>query len=212
KIRAGGSIPAKDRGRVWQELSNSDSLHLETLYQQLIHETTPYKQLIQRDITRTFPNSEMFSQESGQRAMERVLHAYSLYDDEINYCQGLAFLVGPLLINMPEQQAFSVFVRLMETHGMRTMFTQSMEGLHLRFYQFDCLLQEFLPDISLFFKEHGVHSQMYLSPWFLTLFAYVLPMDLVMRIYDLVFLQGAAIETMMRVALSLIMRASPHIM
>jgi hypothetical protein len=53
---------------------------------------------------------------------------------------------------------------------------------------------------------------MYLSPWFLTLFAYVLPMDLVMRIYDLVFLQGAAIETMMRVALSLLMRLSPHIM
>jgi hypothetical protein len=79
---------------------------LETLYQQLIHESTPYKQLIQRDIARTFPNSEMFSQESGQKAMERVLHAYSLYDDEINYCQGLAFLVGPLLMNVSKVDLF----------------------------------------------------------------------------------------------------------
>lgn len=88
------------RGTVWKALSNSKSLHLEPLYQQLKNESSPYEKIIQRDVSRTFPNSEMFCKESGQRALERVLRAYSLYDAELGYCQGLAFLVGPLLLNV----------------------------------------------------------------------------------------------------------------
>lgn len=42
----------------------------------------------------------MFCEESGQKALERVLRAYNLYDAELGYCQGLAFLVGPLLLNV----------------------------------------------------------------------------------------------------------------
>jgi hypothetical protein len=36
----------------------------------------------------------------GQQAMGRLLKAYSIYDDHLGYCQGLAFLVGPLLMTV----------------------------------------------------------------------------------------------------------------
>ena len=31
---------------------------------------------------------------------QNVVKAYSLYDEEVGYCQGLQFIVGPLLLNV----------------------------------------------------------------------------------------------------------------
>lgn len=102
KLRAG--IPAKVRGVIWQAMSQSASLNLETVYGQLVAEHSPYERIIQRDLARTFPHVDMFKQEGGdgQKALERVLKAYSLYDAHVGYCQGLAFLVGPLLMNVSQ--------------------------------------------------------------------------------------------------------------
>ncbi|KAI8141101.1 rab-GTPase-TBC domain-containing protein [Fennellomyces sp. T-0311] len=211
KLKAG--IPQKVRGVIWQAMSQSASLNLETVYGQLLAEHSPYERIIQRDLARTFPNVDMFKQEGGdgQQALERVLKAYSLYDAHVGYCQGLAFLVGPLLMNMPEQQAFCVFVRLMETYEMRTMFTLNMEGLQLRLYQFTSLLSQILPELSDHLADHAVHPPMYASQWFLTLFAYAFPIPLVLRIYDIVFAEGAA-ETIMRVAIAMLKHSQQELL
>ncbi|KAG2228170.1 hypothetical protein INT45_009217, partial [Circinella minor] len=211
KLRSG--VPDGVRGLVWQAMCKSASLHLETVYGQLCREQSPHERIIKRDLARTFPCIDMFKQENGagQLAMRRILESYSLYDSEVGYCQGLAFLVGPLLLNMPEQQAFCVFVRLMETYEMRPMFTMNMAGLQLRLYQFTHLLNELLPDLAKHMNKHGVHAAMYASQWFLTLFAYVFPMSLVQRIYDIVFAEGAA-ETIMRVAIAMLRRSQEKIL
>lgn len=46
----------------------------------------------------------------GQAAMRRVLKAYSAYDREIGYCQGMNFIVGMLLTLMTEEETFWVLV------------------------------------------------------------------------------------------------------
>jgi uncharacterized protein (DUF2164 family) len=112
---------------------------------------------------------------------------------------------------MPEQQAFCVFVRIMETYEMRTMFTLNMEGLQLRLYQFSSLLDQILPKLSNFLKLHEVNVPMYASQWFLTLFAYAFPMELILRIYDIVFAEGAA-ETIMRVSIAMLKRSEEKLM
>ena len=58
--------------------------------------------MIQRDLARTYPRLRLFKETSGegQRAMGRILRAYSVLDSEVGYCQGLGFLVGPLLMNV----------------------------------------------------------------------------------------------------------------
>ncbi|GAA5803368.1 hypothetical protein HPULCUR_008847 [Helicostylum pulchrum] len=211
KLRSG--IPTRVRGLMWQAMSKSASLHLETVYDQLCKEKSPHERIIQRDLARTFPRIDMFKQENGkgQSSMKHILEAYSLYDTEVGYCQGLAFLVGPLLMNMPETQSFCVFVRLMETYEMRSMFTLNMEGLQLRLYQFSSLLTEIIPDLSEHLSNSGVHAAMYASQWFLTLFAYVFPINLVTRIYDIIFAEGAA-ETIMRVAIAMLKRSQQSIL
>lgn len=100
KLRSG--IPSRVRGLIWQAMSKSTSVHLETVYGQLCKEKSPHERVIQRDLARTFPRIEMFKQENGQgqSSLKRILEAYSLYDADVGYCQGLAFLIGPLLLNV----------------------------------------------------------------------------------------------------------------
>jgi hypothetical protein len=95
-------LPSKLRGLVWQSMSQASSTYLETMYSQLLSESSPYDKIIQRDLARTFPGVELFKEENGhgQTMLWNVLKAYSLYDPLVGYCQGLGFLVGPLLMNV----------------------------------------------------------------------------------------------------------------
>jgi hypothetical protein len=46
----------------------------------------------------------------GQVALRRVLRAYSYYDREVGYCQGMNFIAGMFLTLMSEEEAFWVLV------------------------------------------------------------------------------------------------------
>lgn len=98
-------LPVKLRGLLWQSMSQASSTYLETMYSQLLSESSPYDKIIQRDLARTFPTIDMFKEENGkgQTMLWNVLKAYSLYDPLVGYCQGLGFLVGPLLMNVSEK-------------------------------------------------------------------------------------------------------------
>jgi len=107
RVRQG--LPSKLRGLVWQSMSQASSTYLETMYTQLLKEHSPYERIIQRDLARTFPHIEMFKEEGGegQKMLGNILKAYSLYDPHVGYCQGLGFLVGPLLMNVSNTPGYS---------------------------------------------------------------------------------------------------------
>ena len=54
---------------------------------------------------------------------------------EVGYCQGSAFIVGLLLMQMPEEESFAVLVKIMQDYRMREMFKPSMAELGLCMYQ-----------------------------------------------------------------------------
>ncbi len=54
---------------------------------------------------------------SGQLALFQVLKAYAAWDPEVGYCQGMAFVVGVLLLYMDEVSAFWVLVAVMGSGG-----------------------------------------------------------------------------------------------
>lgn len=58
--------------------------------------------VIQRDINRTFPAHAFFKQSGGlgQDSLYRISKAYSVYDEEIGYVQGLSFLAAALLLHV----------------------------------------------------------------------------------------------------------------
>lgn len=111
KIRSG--VPLPIRGVVWESTAGARDPKLQEQFEKLSTESSPYETIINKDIGRSFPGVEMFkdSEGEGQQMLGRVLKCYSLYDTEIGYCQGLGFLVGPLLMNMGACEAFCVLVR-----------------------------------------------------------------------------------------------------
>ncbi|KAK5699276.1 hypothetical protein LTR17_023369 [Elasticomyces elasticus] len=210
KIRAG--IPPPLRGVVWQSMSGARDRALEEAFDTLQHESSPYEGIINKDVGRSFPGVDLFkdAEGEGQKSLGRVLKCFSLHDTSIGYCQGLGFLVGPLLMNMGEREAFCVLVRLMEGFGLRESFLPSLRGLHMRIYQFSVLVREEMPGLWGHLEGLGVEGA-YLSQWFLSLFAVTCPLEMLMRIYDVVFAEGAG-ETVMRVALALMRRNEKQMM
>lgn len=97
-------IPAPLRGTIWQILSASKNPDLEQVYTNVLLTTSsPQEKLIRKDINRTFPKQDYFRSKdgpNGQESLFNVCKAYSLYDPEVNYMQGMAFIVGPLLLNV----------------------------------------------------------------------------------------------------------------
>nr|XP_045360088.1 EVI5-like protein [Camelus bactrianus] len=192
-IRKG--IPHHFRAIVWQLLCSATDMPVKNQYSELLKMSSPCEKLIRRDIARTYPEHEFFKgQDSlGQEVLFNVMKAYSLVDREVGYCQGSAFIVGLLLMQMPEEEAFCVFVRLMQEYRLRELFKPSMAELGLCIYQFEYMLQEQLPDLNTHFRSQSFHTSMYASSWLCTRTRDALPLPLPLQGLEIVFRVGLAL-------------------
>ncbi|KAL8736429.1 MAG: hypothetical protein Q9166_000221 [cf. Caloplaca sp. 2 TL-2023] len=145
---------------------------------------------IKRDLGTRTSFSKYAAAAGLQDGLFGVCKAYALFDEGVGYAQGMNFLAMPLLFNMPEEEAFCLLVRLMNHYHLRDMFIQDMPGLHLHLYQFERLLEDTEPALYCHLHRRSVHPQLYATQWFLTLFAYRFPLQLVLRVHDLVLSEG----------------------
>ncbi|NWW46748.1 EVI5 protein, partial [Pedionomus torquatus] len=197
-------IPHHFRAIVWQLLCSAQSMPIKDQYSELLKMTSPCEKLIRRDIARTYPEHDFFKEKDslGQEVLFNVMKAYSLVDREVGYCQGSAFIVGLLLMQMPEEEAFCVFVKLMQDYRLRELFKPSMAELGLCMYQFECMIQEHLPELYVHFQSQSFHTSMYASSWFLTIFLTTFPLPIATRIFDIFMSEG--LEIVFRVGLAVL--------
>ncbi|KAK9462051.1 rab-GTPase-TBC domain-containing protein [Lipomyces oligophaga] len=197
-------LPPPLRGTIWQLMASSKSSILEEVYTDLITETSPHEKMIHRDLSRT-----SFAKSVKTESLFNVLKAYTLFDPEVGYIQGMAFITVPLVLVLKEEEAFCLLVNLMKIYLLRDMFLPEMPALHLRLYQFDRILEETVPKVHTHLARQGVISSMYASQWFLTLFAYKFPLPIVLRIFDIVVAEG--LESILRFAVALMKKNADSI-
>ena len=148
------------------------------------------EKMIKRDMGARTSYSKYAVAAGFQDGLFNVCKAYALFDDAVGYPQGMNFIIMPLLFAMPEEEAFCLLVRLMNKYQLRDLFIQDMPGLHLHLYQFERLLEDLEPALYCHLNRRQVTPKLYATQWFLTMFAYRFPLQLVMRVYDLVLSEG----------------------
>ncbi|XP_050509320.1 ecotropic viral integration site 5 ortholog isoform X1 [Diabrotica virgifera virgifera] len=205
-------IPLHFRAIAWQLLCKATDSPEKKQYAEYIKTKSPCEKVIRRDIARTYPEHEFFKEKDGlgQESLFNVIKAYSLHDREVGYCQGTGFIVGLLLMQMPEEEAFAVLVRIMEDYRMRDMFKPSMAELGLCMYQLENQVAEYLPDLNQHFQSQNFHTSMYASSWFLTLFTTALSLPLACRIMDVFLSEG--MEIIFKVALAMLTLGKEELM
>ncbi|KAH8740290.1 hypothetical protein FG386_001565 [Cryptosporidium ryanae] len=145
---------------------------------------------IYMDVCRTYPSISYFKEE-GRNYLTKILLIYSLIDIDVGYVQGMNFLVGCILWHSnTEELAFQLLVSLMFNYGMREMFISGLPGLRVKCKILDYLIQKKLFDIWDHIIKQGGSIDMLATDWFLTLFSYSIPLNVIGLFWDDFFEQG----------------------
>jgi hypothetical protein len=150
--------------------------------------------VIQRDLGRTLPQEALFRDKAGkgQSALFRVLHALALHLWDIGYVQSLNFVVATLIGVFPDDEAlvFHCAQALLFRYSLADFYRPRFPKLGVTTWQFDRLVESFLPRVHGGLQRHGINAEYYAVQWFLTLFASDLAQPLVRRIWDRFLLAG----------------------
>lgn len=185
-----------------------------TIEPDLLAECKSAWDVIERDLKRTFPKHKLFRESQvdnakgkaedaddsseaseevyGMQALRRVLRAYSVYDKETGYCQGLNFIAGMLIMFLTEEEAFWLLVVVMneEPFKLREMFSKDMTGTHEILYIADKLVNCFLPELHEHFEDEHIHTSMFTTQWLMTIYTSTFPFELVSRVWDSFLAEG----------------------
>ncbi|XP_015784393.1 USP6 N-terminal-like protein [Tetranychus urticae] len=198
-------IPNSLRGEVWTRLMEVPQVKKEQegRYQELLdyglYNSKDIRQ-IDLDINRTFRNNDMFRDRFNAKQQElfRILVAYSVYNKEIGYTQGMSQIAALLLMyTSNEEDAFWSLDRLMsgEKYAMHGFFIDGFPKLQRFADHHDKILKKFLPRVYKHFKKFDINATLYTLKWFFQCFLDRVPFSLTLRIWDCFMLDGEMILT-----------------
>ncbi|KAL4184829.1 hypothetical protein AMTRI_Chr10g227470 [Amborella trichopoda] len=206
-IRKG--IPPVLRPKVWLSVSGAAkkrSTVPESYYDDLIKavegKVTPATRQIDHDLPRTFPGHPWLDTPEGHASLRRVLVAYSFRDSDVGYCQGLNYVAALLLLVMKtEEDAFWMLAVLLENVLVNDCYTDNLSGCHVEQRVFKDLLAKKCPRIASHLESMDFDVSLVATEWFLCLFSKSLPSETTMRVWDVLFNEGA--KVLFRVALAI---------
>ncbi|OAF68530.1 hypothetical protein A3Q56_03750, partial [Intoshia linei] len=181
-------LPKEFRSAIWKlMIPDTKKDELLDCYQKLSiqNKESPYERILKVDVERTYPDRQKYNQvNNGQQMLHTLLKNYSIYDKEVGYCQGMAFIMGHLIEYLSEQQAFLIFERIMNFHQLRFVFVPKMPLIKLLNYQISCIIKEDHNDLYKHFSEIDLNFLTFTSPWIMTCYALSLPFDTCSRLIN----------------------------
>ncbi|GAA6040682.1 hypothetical protein JCM8097_000874 [Rhodosporidiobolus ruineniae] len=202
-------IPIIYRPKIWGECSSANEAREPGVYQELLAQPTtdaeaPCLKQIDMDCHRTFPTNVFFAGNGpGVAKLRNVLVAYSRRNPKIGYCQGMNNLVATLLLTHPaEEDAFWVLVCIVENILPSDYYTSHLLVSRADQEVLRDLVARVLPTLAEHLEEQGVELSAITFGWFLSLFTDVLPIQTLLRVWDLFFIHGTVL--LFRIALALL--------
>ncbi|KAG7244508.1 hypothetical protein INR49_030160 [Caranx melampygus] len=199
-------IPLQLRGQAWallldiEKVKEDNQGKYEKMKQQARNFSTEIKQ-IDLDVNRTFRNHIMFMDRFGvkQQALFHVLAAYSVYNTEVSYCQGMSQIAAILLMYLNEEDAFWALSQLLTNskHAMHGFFIPGFPKLHRFQAHHDLILSKMLPKLKKHLEKEQMTTGIYTTKWFLQCFIDRTPFTLTLRLWDIYILEGEKMLTAM---------------
>nr|XP_039260635.1 uncharacterized protein LOC120336917 isoform X1 [Styela clava] len=202
-------IPHGMRGDVWRILLEVHQYmeNLPNVYQEMktrAHSHSTDIRQIDLDVNRTYRDHVMFRTRYSikQQQLFHVLAAYSMYNTEVGYCQGMSQIAALLLMYMSEEEAFWALHSLLygERHKMHGFFIPGFPKL-MRFQSHhDHILKKYMPKLKKHLDENEVFASLYTMKWFFQCFLDRSPFSLTLRLWDIYVLEGEKLLTTMSFA------------
>lgn len=179
KRRIFKGIPDAMRPVIWGLLLNVEKTKSEQKgkYQEMkdtaLKWSTDIRQ-IDLDVNRTYRDHYFFCERYGmkQRELFNVLGAYSIYNSDIGYCQGMSQIAALLLMYFNEEDAFWALAILVadSRFNMHGFFIPGFPKL-LRYQEHhDKIMNKFLPKLKKHLDRNGVDTGIYTLKWFFQCF------------------------------------------
>jgi hypothetical protein len=103
--------------------------------------------------------------------LRNVLRTYALFNPEVEYCQGMNYIAGLLLMVFQDPEiAFYCLITIVGRFGIAALFDQEFPRLKQYFYILDRLIGLKDQALSDHFKEEGVTTTLFASAWFITMY------------------------------------------
>ncbi|XP_050661788.1 small G protein signaling modulator 3 isoform X1 [Macaca thibetana thibetana] len=194
-------IPHGMRPQLWMRLSgalqkkrNSELSYREIVKNSSNDETLAAKQ-IEKDLLRTMPSNACFASMGsiGVPRLRRVLRALAWLYPEIGYCQGTGMVAACLLLFLEEEDAFWMMCAIIEDLLPASYFSTTLLGVQTDQRVLRHLIVQYLPRLDKLLQEHDIELSLITLHWFLTAFASVVDIKLLLRIWDLFFYEGSRV-------------------
>ncbi|MEE6498517.1 hypothetical protein FKM82_003136 [Ascaphus truei] len=192
-------IPLQVRGQVWSLLLDVEVMKSENegKYEKMKDLAKTYSTEIKQidlDVNRTFRNHIMFRERYGvkQVALFDVLSAYSVYNTEVTYCQGMSGIAAVLLMYLNEEDAFWALAQLLtnQRHAMHGFFIPGFPKLQRFQSHHEQILTKVFPKLKKHMDKEQMSTGIYTTKWFLQCFLDRMPFTLTLRLWDIYILEG----------------------
>mmetsp|Transcript_9179 Transcript_9179/g.29245 ORF Transcript_9179/g.29245 Transcript_9179/m.29245 type:complete len:435 (-) Transcript_9179:32-1336(-) len=183
----------------------NDGLVVETICASKLCSVETLEQ-IDRDLPRTYPDVDYFSNTDIRDALGRVLRAVAIEYPEVGYVQGMNFIGANLLLHTgsSEDRALSLFRLLMENPRYRLchVFEPGLTNLRRLSDVLESLFRSRWPALHAHLDQVGLEPLFYSQNWIMTLYSYMMPFEVLAQVWDRFFARGWPV--LFQVALALL--------
>ncbi|XP_055637351.1 uncharacterized protein LOC129776011 isoform X2 [Toxorhynchites rutilus septentrionalis] len=201
-------IPDSLRSRVWSKLLNLEKVMNDSKnrnkYQEMLSLARSWgteARQIDSDVNRQFREHVFYRERYSikQKSLFNVLVAYSMYNTEVGYCQGMSGLAGVLLMYMDEEEAFWALSILLsdKKYAMHGLFIEGFPKLTRFLAHHDKIIAKYIPKLKKHFDQYNLDSILYSLKWFFVVFIERIPFSLCLRVWDVYLLDGEKVVTAM---------------
>ncbi|VDN97988.1 unnamed protein product [Rodentolepis nana] len=209
-------IPSALREQVWTKLIDLaiDKYRLEKgpyYYQSLVNRVNDgqvkacYKHQITLDVLRTFPNHIAFKRPEGFgiQKIQEVLQAFTLHNPTVGYCQGMNFIVGNASLFLDKETTFWLLVLIVEHIFPPNYFNEGLIAAQADQIILRNLIDKYCLRLSEIMQNLEVDISTITFNWFIAVFINSVPVETLLRIWDVFLLEGE--KVIFRVAIALLM-------